>query len=227
MPTPKVLLVRHRLRSAPVPSGAMPTPCRPDWNSSTRTPQAEQGRTLVGTPSAPPVANPAITKPTESRHSTVVLEVLEGPLAGNRILWDSSELVLGRKAQGAGMLGWDPHLSRWHAALRRTADGNHTVRDLGSTNGTFVNGRRIAETTGLNPGDELSLGSTRLRLVGVEHASAHPTIRLRTGRTDPADSETPEGPGAPRPGADAQTSVPDAGRAHGSVLRANLRSVPG
>ena len=109
----------------------------------------------------------------------VVLDVLEGPLAGNRILWDSTELVLGRRAQGAGMLGWDQHLSRWHATLRRTPDGDHTVRDLGSTNGTFVNGRRIEETTGLGPGDELSLGSTRLRLVGVEHASVHPTIRIR------------------------------------------------
>ena len=110
----------------------------------------------------------------------VVLDILEGPLAGNRVLWDSSELLIGRKAQGAGMLGWDPHLSRWHATLRRTAGGGLTIRDLGSSNGTFVNGRRIDETTALTPGDELSLGSTRLRVVGVETPSAHSrTIRLR------------------------------------------------
>jgi non-ribosomal peptide synthetase-like protein len=113
----------------------------------------------------------------------VVLDILAGPLSGNRILWDSTELVIGRKAQGAGMLGWDPELSRWHAALRRTADGHHTVRDLGSTNGTFVNGLRIDGTTRLYPGDELSLGSSRLRLVGVEHRVVHQTVRLPVLKT--------------------------------------------
>lgn len=55
----------------------------------------------------------------------------------------------------------DPSVSRTHAVveIRR---GAAVVRDAGSTNGTFVNGRRI-EREALRDGDELRLGNTRLR----------------------------------------------------------------
>ncbi|HEY1655213.1 MAG TPA: FhaA domain-containing protein [Candidatus Tumulicola sp.] len=56
----------------------------------------------------------------------------------------------------------DPSVSRSHALL--DARGvEATVRDLGSTNGTFVNGRRV-EVQGLRAGDELMFGNTRMRL---------------------------------------------------------------
>jgi len=42
--------------------------------------------------------------------------------------------------------------------------GIATVEDLGSTNGTFVNGRQVREPTRLAPGDELSLGSEALQV---------------------------------------------------------------
>jgi hypothetical protein len=55
----------------------------------------------------------------------------------------------------------DPSVSRTHAVL--DAGGAEAVlRDLGSTNGTFVNGRRVA-TQGLRAGDELTFGNTRMR----------------------------------------------------------------
>jgi hypothetical protein len=56
----------------------------------------------------------------------------------------------------------DPAVSRRHAVIAPD-DGHATVRDLGSTNGTYVNGKRVA-TAKLMPGDVVTLGKTNLRL---------------------------------------------------------------
>jgi pSer/pThr/pTyr-binding forkhead associated (FHA) protein len=53
-------------------------------------------------------------------------------------------------------------VSRRHAELR-AEDGRWIVRDLGSSNGTWVNGRRVMEAE-VRPGDVLHLGGCRLRL---------------------------------------------------------------
>ena len=55
----------------------------------------------------------------------------------------------------------DPGLSRRHAVLRRLADGTYAIEDLGSTNGTEVNGRQIAagEPVALGDGDRVHLGA--------------------------------------------------------------------
>jgi hypothetical protein len=55
----------------------------------------------------------------------------------------------------------DPSVSREHAVVEIRA-GEPVVRDLGSTNGTFVNGRRVRAQS-LRDGDELVLGSTKMR----------------------------------------------------------------
>ncbi len=55
----------------------------------------------------------------------------------------------------------DPSVSRVHAIVEVTG-GVAVVRDLGSTNGTFVNGRRVASES-LHDGDELRLGKTRMK----------------------------------------------------------------
>jgi hypothetical protein len=66
-------------------------------------------------------------------------------------------------------------LSRTHARLRPTRDGVE-IQDLDSTNGSFLNGQRIA--TGLaRPGDEIVFDQLRFRLAdvrGVAHASPAP-----------------------------------------------------
>ena len=58
----------------------------------------------------------------------------------------------------------DPGVSRAHAIIE-VAGGKALVRDLGSTNGTFLNGRRV-ETGSLRDGDELRFGNTRMRVEG-------------------------------------------------------------
>jgi len=55
----------------------------------------------------------------------------------------------------------DPTVSRLHAAIHATSDG-YELEDLGSTNGIFVEGRRITGPTRLQPGQRIRLGSTTL-----------------------------------------------------------------
>jgi pSer/pThr/pTyr-binding forkhead associated (FHA) protein len=58
----------------------------------------------------------------------------------------------------------DPNVSRRHAEVRRAEDGadGHLLIDLGSTNGTKVNGIGV-RTHRLQHGDEITVGSTKLR----------------------------------------------------------------
>ena len=67
---------------------------------------------------------------------------------------------IGRSEEGEVVLV-DPSVSRAHAVVEIGSRGA-IVRDLGSTNGTFVNGRRIESET-LRDGDELRFGNTRMR----------------------------------------------------------------
>lgn len=53
----------------------------------------------------------------------------------------------------------DPESSRHHMRLTRGA-GGYTLEDLGSTNGTFINGQRLTGAKPLNPGDMIGLGET-------------------------------------------------------------------
>jgi FHA domain/Protein of unknown function (DUF3662) len=65
------------------------------------------------------------------------------------------------RSEESEILLLDPSVSRAHAVVEVDA-GEAVVRDLGSTNGTYLNGRRI-EAERLHDGDELRLGNTRMR----------------------------------------------------------------
>ncbi len=56
-----------------------------------------------------------------------------------------------------------PQVSRRHARLKRQEDGFFIIEDLGSANGTFVNGKRIKKATRFGPQDVVSLGGHHLR----------------------------------------------------------------
>ncbi len=76
-----------------------------------------------------------------------------------------TDLLIGRAApEGEGRLGGDPELSRRHARVSRAADGQFTIEDLGSANGTFVNGERIDAPRTLGLGDVVRVGRTVLQL---------------------------------------------------------------
>jgi pSer/pThr/pTyr-binding forkhead associated (FHA) protein len=71
------------------------------------------------------------------------------------------------RATGADFILDAPLVSRVHCRLTALPDGELEVKDLDSTNGTFVNGRRI-ETARLTPGDRLGVG--RVELVALRDA---------------------------------------------------------
>ena len=70
-------------------------------------------------------------------------------------------LTIGRAADNDIVLD-DPLVSRRHAQALRAADGSWRIRDLGSHNGTFVNGRQVTDETPLEPRDIVSVGTHRL-----------------------------------------------------------------
>ena len=110
---------------------------------------------------------------------TPALVFSEGPLSGRRIEVDA-ELVLGR--EDASLTIEDDELSRRHAVIR-PREGGIEIEDLGSTNGTYVNGVRIEGPTRLGGGDTVKLGRTVLR---VESPRAAATVAAPVPPAAPA-----------------------------------------
>ena len=125
-----------------------------DMTEMTVVASPEQHRVLAQAP--PSSGSDGAPKP------IVRLEVLEGPLAGQRFdLWPG-KVKLGKQPATepdvrALVLG-DPYTSREHAAITAGVGGIILV-DLGSTNGTFVNDRRV-ERAMLAAGDRVRMGRT-------------------------------------------------------------------
>lgn len=92
------------------------------------------------------------------------LKIVAGPAAGRSIDVDRSAII-GRSEADVELS--DPAISRRHAALR-VEGGRLSVEDLGSTNGTFVNGLRIATSTPLGPGDVVKVGTTSFEIEATE-----------------------------------------------------------
>src|SRR5581483_3018316 len=83
----------------------------------------------------------------------------KGEGAFQRVRFQGDRMILGRHPSTESPLDY-PMIS-WHqAALERAADGIY-VEDLGSRNGTYVNGVRISAKTLVRTGDEIGLGSYR------------------------------------------------------------------
>ena len=91
------------------------------------------------------------------------LRVLAGPGHGNASTVEiDSAIVVGRDADTGVRLDGDEFASARHARIEPRTDGVW-VEDLGSTNGTFVNGKRITAER-LQAGDVVRIGQTEMRL---------------------------------------------------------------
>lgn len=88
------------------------------------------------------------------------LLIISGELRGQSLVLDKSRLIIGRELD-CGLRLSDARCSRHHAALL-CDDFAIRVRDLGSTNGTLVNGQKIETATVLNENDEITIGDTKL-----------------------------------------------------------------
>lgn len=106
------------------------------------------------------------------------------------LVWKDRTLVLG---EGSTLIGRDPECAIWievpgvsrrHAALTVASDGSSTtavIEDLGSTNGTFVDGRRVTRPVTLHDGDSIGIGEATLTFRTFSSADA-PTKRIKRGR---------------------------------------------
>jgi EmrB/QacA subfamily drug resistance transporter len=134
--------------AAPAPAPAVAEPPAP-----APVPVAAPGEPVVAAPPAPAGAEAGATTP--------MLVAQEGPLAGQRFPVER-ELSLGR--ENVDVILDDPEVSRRHAIVRQV-DGALELVDVGSVNGTYVNGQRIHEPTLLANGDAISLGRSTFEAV--------------------------------------------------------------
>jgi two-component system cell cycle response regulator len=99
----------------------------------------------------------AWTVPPELRVSRAFLTMLAGPQPGRAFAFTAYVATIGRDAACTIVVD-DAAISRRHASVLRLPNGLFVAKDLGSTNGTFVNSRRIAAGTRIEPGDRIQLG---------------------------------------------------------------------
>jgi pSer/pThr/pTyr-binding forkhead associated (FHA) protein/tRNA A-37 threonylcarbamoyl transferase component Bud32 len=125
------------------------------------------------------------------------LLVTDGMAKGRRLTL-GDEFVIGRAVSGEGRLGDDPQLSRRHARVARDSDGRLTIEDLGSANGTFVNGAQVRERQVLEVGDSVRVGRTTLELVTAAPESPLPAAEPSPAPVAPP-SPAPAAPPSPAP----------------------------
>jgi pSer/pThr/pTyr-binding forkhead associated (FHA) protein len=121
-----------------------------------------------------------------------ILRVLNGPDRGQEITVTGPEFVIGRRADCHMRLKSEA-VSRRHCVIR-VGDDLVTVLDLGSRNGTFVNGLRLEAVYSLTPADVLQIASLQCELLisasVVSTESTHIEIDEREDtKDDQRDSE--------------------------------------
>ena len=96
--------------------------------------------------------------------ATARLVVVKSPALaeGSDLVLDSAPLTVGRSEQNDIELRGDDFASAQHARFEPRRDGVW-LTDVGSTNGTFVNGARLERPRRLAPGDVIRIGATDLR----------------------------------------------------------------
>lgn len=136
------------------------------------------------------------------------LEIVEGPNAGMQVPLDRP-IEVGRDP-GIALVLHDDLVSRHHARITPTR-GGATVEDLGSTNGTFVNGNELHGPTFTSAGDQILVGVSVIQLRSAQQVASRPSavrqvpaaLRVPEHRPDylPPDLQSAgQGGGAAAPG---------------------------
>jgi serine/threonine protein kinase len=112
------------------------------------------------------------------------LTIRSGPDEGKSAQVGSAEFVIGRDQACDLVVANDRRVSRRHAALRPGTNGQTVLVDLGSANGTFVNGRLLASPQPLAGGEQIRVGDTEMS-VGIEQPV--PDTAERVGSAPAAD----------------------------------------
>ncbi|MFC9281846.1 FHA domain-containing protein [Streptomyces collinus] len=160
----------------------------------------------LGAPAAPEPHPELDDAPTQ-------LHVVAGPDAGGVHLLHGGRITVGRSADADVPLD-DPDVSRLHCAVTVAADGRVSVADLGSTNGTALDGTRVDERpVRFSAGALLRIGESALRVT----PSGGPGARVRT---------VPDGEGCVRVALEAGGANPAANPAAGPDAAGHPRVAP-
>ena len=123
-------------------------------------PQPQPARSAMAPPPAPRqqwAPAPAPAPPPKPAGRAAAVRVVRPPqLAGRTFPVDADEMTVGRAPACAVLLD-DPTVSSIHARLTRRGE-QVVLEDLGSRNGTLLNGRRLKAPTALSPGDRVGIG---------------------------------------------------------------------
>ena len=123
-----------------------------------------------------PQVQPAAPLPEATRRSppapsgpTLTLAFMNGPRRGETVpLVMAPDIVVGRAAACTLTLAGDDEVSGRHARFY-IQSRRLLLEDLGSTNGTWLNGVRLVAPSPLSPGDVMQCGQTELRFMGIGH----------------------------------------------------------
>jgi pSer/pThr/pTyr-binding forkhead associated (FHA) protein len=150
---------------------------------------------------------------------TIKLRIVQGRPAGKSMLFPRGEYVFGRGTECHIRPNSD-WVSRQHCLLRITAEGAF-LRDLGSRNGTLINGTRLVDECQLEHGDQVQVGPLVFEVVLEESVSESATPAEAPARTadardtaamqtvDTAELEAMQGATRPTP-ADSPADTPTA-----------------
>ena len=125
----------------------------PEGQEDDEAPVEQSGRTMVYSTSER--HSEPLEERARSRAETALLV-----LGGKRMVVGPSGATLGRSRK-CDIVVDDPNVSREHAEVRPRG-GSWVLRDLGSTNGSSINGRRTDGAEVLKPGDEIELGTSTM-----------------------------------------------------------------
>lgn len=135
-----------------------------------------------------------------SGQPVATLVVRQGAQAGMSFSITGNQVLLGRE-EGLDIILQDPEASRRHSRISWQG-GQYFIEDMGSTNGTFVNGVQITTPQMLSPGDSIGIGQTALvfQMQGGQvpfqsppprqaQAYAAPSSPPRTSSSEPQESK--------------------------------------
>lgn len=129
--------------------------------------------------------------------TTFRLILLTGVGAGTEYPLEKTELQLGRDLSNDIVVN-DPEVSRRHAHLVLEGDG-YILEDLGSTNGTFIRGQRLAAPVVLRPGETITIGEKVTLKYEVISSDQSATVVVQRRSTEGVQAPIPQPVVSPMP----------------------------
>ncbi len=127
------------------------------------------------------VSQGPLNLPKLSEKSSPCLVVIHGNNLGEKYILNRLETIIGRK-EDADIQVEEENVSRQHAKIM-LHDSNVTIKDLKSTNGTFINTKRLKDEVVLKEGDLILIGNTILKFIpsgNIEHVYHEEMYKLAT-----------------------------------------------